>query len=162
MPQRPLDRNDPSVMFNVRLPGKTAERLRADARTAGETASTRLRRLIETDASYASSVREREKAHASYASSLEGERDRLRQEIAKLQADNVGLRQDNAKLQADNAKLRQEPKGKPTPRGAMDFDTFGKISKALHPDRKPTEKEREEAMKALTNWKAGAKRAGKS
>jgi predicted nucleic acid-binding Zn-ribbon protein len=161
MPQRPLDHDDPSVMFNVRLPGKTAARLKTSAKAEGETTSAFLRRLIEADASYASGVREREKAHASYASSLERERDRLRNEAAKLKAESASLREEITRLKAEIADLRRAPRGKP---GAMDFATFATISKALHPDHgEPTKKERDEAMKALTNWRAGAKKkAGRS
>lgn len=83
-------------------------------------------------------------------------------EAAKLKADSANLRDEIARLRAENADLRRAPRGKQSA-GSMDFETFSILSKALHPDREPTKKEREEAMKALTNWKAGAKKkAGRS
>jgi hypothetical protein len=43
--------------------------------------------------------------------------------------------------------------------GSMSFQTMSAISKALHPDHKPSEAELEEAYKAFTAWKADSNKA---
>ncbi len=43
-------------------------------------------------------------------------------------------------------------------RGGMTFQTHGKIMKALHTDRRPSEAEREEACKAFAAWVDSLKR----
>jgi hypothetical protein len=43
--------------------------------------------------------------------------------------------------------------------GSMNFQTMSAIANALHPDRKPSEAEREKACKAFTAWKADKDKA---
>jgi hypothetical protein len=44
-------------------------------------------------------------------------------------------------------------------RGIMTFTTYGKIAKALYPDNRPSDAEREEAFKAFSQWKQDGDRA---
>jgi hypothetical protein len=45
--------------------------------------------------------------------------------------------------------------------GVMSFKTVSMISKALHPDSKPSDHDRAEAFKAFSGWKADRSAAGR-
>ena len=56
-PQSPLDPSGPSVLIALRLTAQMAARLKHEARSAGETVSAFVRRLLDEHALYASGIR---------------------------------------------------------------------------------------------------------
>jgi ABC-type phosphate transport system auxiliary subunit len=67
--------------------------------------------------------------------------------IAQLQKANSALRKEIAAMREHFEKQSQK-------QGMMSFKTVSMISKALHPDSKPSDHDREEAFKAFSGWKA--------
>ena len=67
--------------------------------------------------------------------------------IARLQKTNSELRKEIAAMREHFDKQSQK-------QGVMNFKTVSMISKALHPDSKPSDHDRAEAFKAFSGWKA--------
>ena len=67
--------------------------------------------------------------------------------IARLQKTNSELRKEIAAMREHFDKQSQK-------QGVMSFKTVSMISKALHPDSKPSDHDRAEAFKAFSGWKA--------
>jgi hypothetical protein len=67
--------------------------------------------------------------------------------VARLQRANQELRKEIAAMREQFEKQSQK-------QGVMSFKTASMISKALHPDSKPTDHDRAEAFKAFSGWKA--------
>jgi hypothetical protein len=67
--------------------------------------------------------------------------------IAQLQKTNNELRKEIAAMRKHFDKQSQT-------QGMMSFKTVSMISKALHPDSKPSDHDRAEAFKAFSGWKA--------
>lgn len=74
--------------------------------------------------------------------------------IAQLQKANSELRKEIAAMREHLDKQSQK-------QGVMSFKTASMISKALHPDSKPSDHDRAEAFKAFSGWKADRNAAGR-
>lgn len=68
--------------------------------------------------------------------------------IAQLQKTNNELRKEIAAMRKHFDKQQSQKQG------VMSFKTVSMISKALHPDSKPSDHDRAEAFKAFSGWKA--------
>lgn len=67
--------------------------------------------------------------------------------VARLQRENSELRKEITAMRKHFDKHSEK-------QGAMSFKTVSMISKALHPDSKPSDRDRAEAFKAFSGWKA--------
>lgn len=88
-------------------------------------------------------------ANAAAAAPIDGEKD---PRIAQLEKMNSDLRKRIARMRANFEESLNR-------KGRMTFAAEAVIAKALHPDATPSHKEREEAYKAFTAWKADSKAA---
>ena len=71
------------------------------------------------------------------------------------------LKKANSELRGKLRHMHKFCEDESSKRGIMTFTTYGKILKALHPDNRPSDAEREEAFKAFSQWKQdGARRVG--
>lgn len=91
--------------------------------------------------------------------------DALRTHRANLAA-GVALKAEVRRLKTTNKKLREEIQylklevaAGPPEVGSMSFRTMSAIANVLHPDRKPTDADREHACKLFTAWKADKDKA---
>jgi chromosome segregation ATPase len=64
------------------------------------------------------------------------------------------LRKANSELRKEIAAMREHFDKQSQKQGMMSFKTVSIISKALHPDSKPSDHDRAEAFKAFSGWKA--------
>ena len=71
------------------------------------------------------------------------------------------LKKANSELRGKLRHMHKFCEDESSKRGIMTFTTYGKILKALHPDNRPSDAEREEAFKAFSQWKQdGARHVG--
>jgi hypothetical protein len=66
----------------------------------------------------------------------------------------VRLQRENSELRKEIAAMRKHFDKHSEKQGVMSFKTVSMISKALHPDSKPSDHDRAEAFKAFSGWKA--------
>jgi len=64
------------------------------------------------------------------------------------------LQKTNSELRKEIAAMREHFDKQSHKQGVMNFKTVSMISKALHPDSKPSDHDRAEAFKAFSGWKA--------